>query len=694
MRILLSLVIAVCVFCPVSLFAANPPNVDALIRDLKAEKTDQRSHAAEALGHLGPLAAPAVPALLKALGDKSLEVRHEALMALGHIGPAARAAVPELVTLVKSADADQMKIGAIEALGSIGRDSMGAAPALFGLVRGDDPQLAASAGLALARILPHASDQLTTVIPVLVKSLGNKSPEIRSEAVMALGACGGRAVPALADLVKAHAANAELAERAATALAMMGREAEPAVLQLTDALNSRDEKVAEQAAVALGAIGPGAKGAVRQLRTLLSSKNLLIREHAADALGDIGPAADAAVADLVKALKDDNEEMRRVAAGALGKIGPSAEAAIPALIALLHDDSGAVALHAAGALGAIGPKAVPQLAMAVKDPQRQQLAVMVLSEMGPAAKPAAKLLATTLAGYEGELSERDQDFCREIVLTLAYIGPAAKEAVPMLMKILSNEKHKLRGGAAWALANIGATEAVPVLRKVLEMPDESKLSLVAPMALMLLDRGNDEYVRLAVPNLIRALDDKSGLIRREAAKTLAMVGPKAAPAVDKLATVLGDPDPSIRNAALAALAMIGPESTGALSAIIPQLSAAELPVRYSAIFAVGKIGPTAKQAIPLLEKNLQEPDPFLQTASAWALVYIDSKPEGRAAQCIGPLTQGLAIPNPRIRNEMVRALAHLGPSAKGAKKALQQMANDPDDVVRNSVAEALAKIGN
>jgi HEAT repeat protein len=699
MRILLSLAISICLISQFALHAADPanvakPSVETLIGNLKSEKSDERAQAAAALGELGPLAAPAVTALVKALGDKSLDVQHEALMSLGNIGPAARAAVPELVALLKSPESARLHTGAVDALGAIGRDSMAAAPVLFNLVRGKNPELATSAGLALTRILPHGSDQLTTVIPVLVKSLGSETPEVRNDAVMALGTCGNVAVPALADLVKGHAAKPDLAWQAAAALAMMGPAAKSTVPQLIDALKSGDERVASQAATTLGTIGPEAKDAVPQLRPLVASDSVQVRMHAADALGDIGPAAHAAVPDLAKALRDSHAEMRRVAADALGKIGQASEAAVPALIVALHDDSGAVALHAAGALGQIGPKAVPQLAAAIKDPQRQQLAVMILADMGPAAKPAAKTLAATLDGFEGTLSERDHDFAREIVMTLAHIGPDAREAIPTLMKILTNEKHQVRGGAAWALANIGAKEAVPILKKALETNDESKLHLAAPMALMLLEPGNDEFVRLAVPNLIQLLDHKANLIRREAANTLAMIGPKAAPAVEKLAATLGNPDPAVRTAALAALAAIGPASTGALPEIIQQLTASELPVRYSAIFTIGKIGTSAKQAAPLLEKNLQEHDPFLQTASAWALVYIDPKTEARAAQCLGPLTQGLSIPDPRVRNEIVLALAHLGPAAKPAKKALQNLTGDSDEVVRKSVAEALMKIGN
>src|SRR5262249_13068718 len=124
-----------------------------------------------------------------------------------------------------------------------------------------------------------------------------------------------------------------------------------------------------------------------------------------------------------------------------------------------------------------------------------------------------------------------------------------------------------------------------------------------------------------------------------------------------------------------------------------QLDAHEIPVRYSASYSIGKIGPAAKQAIPLLERNLQERDDFLQIASAWALVHVDPQRKGVAEQCLEPLTRSLKLPDARARNEAVLALAMLGPSARSAVPALEAVAKDPDETVRKSVAEALKKIG-
>src|SRR5437660_908824 len=87
------------------------------------------------------------------------------------------------------------------------------------------------------------ADELKQPVPVLTKSLKAKSPQIRNEAVVALGSCGRAAVPALIELVKAHAANADGAWQAAGALGFMGHVAQPAAPALIAALGSSNEKV-------------------------------------------------------------------------------------------------------------------------------------------------------------------------------------------------------------------------------------------------------------------------------------------------------------------------------------------------------------------------------------------------------------------------------------------------------------------
>src|SRR5262249_29056776 len=155
---------------------------------------------------------------------------------------------------------------------------------------------------------------------------------------------------------------------------------------------------------------------------------------------------------------------------------------------------------------------------------------------------------------------------------------------------------------------------------------------------------------------------------------------------------LNDADPALRSAYLSALAAIGPEATDALPGLLAALGDPEFPIRYAATYAVGRIGSGAKEAIPVLEQNLRERDDMLQIASAWALVQIDAAREGLAGECLGPLTRALKLPDPHARNEAVTSIGRMGRAAASAAGALQELARDPDETVRESVAEALQKI--
>ena len=652
--LLIPMMLAASLASPPPAFSADAPDIETLIRELRAINPDRRAKAAESLGELGPRAMPAVRSLTSALTDPSRKVQLEALLALERIGPEARTAVPDLIAILKGRAPD-LHSGAITALASIGHDAADAVPVLVAVLEGDDEELATSAGLALARILPAESDGLRQVIPVLVKSLKNDEADVRREAVAGLGAAGRVALPALIRLVRNQAADSGSAWQAAAALQVLGPLAEPARAVLVDALQSDDELVVIHAAGALGAIGAAAEPAVADLQKLLKHDRPTIRTHAASALGDLGPTAEEAVGDLASALDDADDGVRREAAEALGKIGPSAREAIPALMRALSDDSGAVTVHAAWALSRIGPDAVPDLLAALKEDKKlRHLIVVVLGDLKEAAAPAAE----TLAGMLTE-PDLDEEFGREIMVALARIGPPAKAAVPVLMKILEDKEHPLRAGAAYALAKLGARQAQRLLIQALPREDDPEMRGVAPIALVLLSGDSDALVALALPRLIMLLADDSKLVRHEAAT---------------------------------ALAHIGPDGADAMPAIMKRLADSDFPVRYSASDAAGKFGAAAQSAVPLLEANLKLRDEFLQVVSAWALVNINPRAPGLAALCVAPLTRGLKASDARVRVQSAEALGMMGSAASGAATALEELARDADKDVCNAAAAALRKI--
>lgn len=676
-----------CIAAP--LMAADKSEIDKLSRDLKADKSSVRAHAAAELARLGPEGAAAVPGLAEALHDESLAVRHEALSALERIGPAAREAVPELKDMLKSKDS-RLYLSAANALGSIGRDANAAAPELADFLSAEDERISVPAAFALARILSVDTEEMKPVIPVLVKALRNKHRQIRDEAIRGLTFVGPNAITELAELVGDHERDPQAAVIAAGVLRGMGPAADRALPALIDAMKSKHDLMVTTAADAVGAIGPAAKDGLTELQRVLASEHPLLRTHAAHNIGRLGVEAAPATGDLDKALRDKDGNVRREAAQALGRIGPPAKAAVPALIAALGDDSQPVVLAAAHALSRLGREAVPALVPLVKDRRLGRWAVVILSEVGPDAAPAVDSLRAALA-------RADEDFTQDIVVALGRIGPEASAAAPELIKIVEDQQHKLRVPAAFALGNIRAAAAAPVLTKVIQEEDEkeSKLPLVAAGALMLIEEPQEgAHLKLALPKLIAALADKSAVIRREAAAALRQIGPPAASAAPALIQGLKDPNPAVCVSCLWALTAVAPED--AAPAIAPQigalLSSPSPQVRYTACYAAGTLGPDANAVVPSLEKNLQDPDQFLQIASAWALMRIRPEKPEIVEECLDPLIRGLSLPDPRVRAEAATSLGLSGPAAQRAIPALTELTHDPEETVRKAATSALEVI--
>jgi HEAT repeat protein len=81
----------------------------------------------------------------------------------------------------------------------------------------------------------------------------------------------------------------------------------------------------------------------------------------------------------------------------------------------------------------------------------------------------------------------------------------------------------------------------------------------------------------AVPSLIQALSHPDPDVREQAARALALIGPKSAPAVPDLIRLLDDVSDQVRRQAARALGQIGPAAKAANPALIKQLERAEPP---------------------------------------------------------------------------------------------------------------------
>ena len=444
------------------------------------------------------------------------------------------------------------------------------------------------------------------------------------------------------------------------------------------------------------------------------------RVEALHFVGQFGTPQNGVDAVVAKFLTSKNSHEQMTAAWALAKLLPrthaSVQQAIPVAIRGLEDSQVVVQNAAISALAEIGEPAVVPLQKVLQPttaPALLERAAAALALIGPAAALAVPELTKLL-------SHREERVVMQSVRTLGSIGPQAKSAVPELLKLLTSakESRRLQLHVVTTLGEMGpdSAAAVPQLIQLLSHDDEA-IRRVAAKSLGFIGPA----AKSAVPKLIAALHDKAGSVTLHAAEALGRMGPDAAPeliaglkdeklrhwaaiilgdigpaakmAVPDLIKALQDPRPDIRREAVIALAHIGPEAQPAVPALLKLLNSSEmLDPRGGAAYALGKIG--AKEAIPDLHKTLQnKDDQNLRIASAWALVMLEPDNKQILTDAVPQLLLAAKHPWVLARREAMTALGKIGSGAKAAVPTLTEALSDTDAGVRNEALVALAEIG-
>jgi HEAT repeat protein len=234
------------------------------------------------------------------------------------------------------------------------------------------------------------------------------------------------------------------AEIGAWSLAAIGADS---VQPLMGMLTNANAGVRVRAAIALGLMGKAAEPAVPKLVEMLSDPDANARRESADALGWIGQRPDDVVPALTKMFGD--EEVLYSAITALGTIGQGATNAIPALLKLLSATTDKTRDHyvihcVASALNRIS-----------SDVTRKEVIPLLIDEMQNAESPWSRSLTIdTLCQLTNqpdlivppllEALERAEDPARYyIVRYFGEVGPAAKAAVPKLIPLSTGQNTNL-----------------------------------------------------------------------------------------------------------------------------------------------------------------------------------------------------------------------------------------------------------
>lgn len=231
-----------------------------------------------------------------------------------------------------------------------------------------------------------------------------------------------------------------------------------------------------------------------------------------------------------------------------------------------------------------------RLGKTVRNPQltvRERVeAAQMLGKLGSRSTVAVPYLTGVIDRLRGPELEPLQE---AVIDALGQIGSASRTALPSMAKAAGRSldiTQAVKRSTDQILASSDA-QNIDILIRQLRSRDSS-VRLRAVKAL-----GNlGPAARFAVPNVLDALNDADGDVRRAAIAAIRQIIPDAKPTeaiVRALAADLADPDPNIRLIAVRALGRTGQAAAGASAAIETLRTDPDPDVRRAAVEALSRI---------------------------------------------------------------------------------------------------------
>lgn len=627
---------------------------------------------------LGPAAVVLMPEILRLLKADDLTVRLSALELLEQWGPAAEPAVPQLVALLDDASLI-VKHGALMALQAIGPDPAVAGPRVIRLLKDQESFIRVDAATS---VLAWNLEARAAAIDALKSALSDERASVRTAAAQGLRLAGADAVPALKEAFASGSPATKTA--AADALGDLGAVASPAIPELIAALEMESPVLRAVVVRALGEIGAQPEQVLPKLKLQCACETAQVRVAALEALGRFGSRAASETSTLSDALNDPDLSVRLAACDALAAIGPESRSAIESLSLALKDSEGVVTLRAAEALGRMGSAAIPALVKLLDQRDYSVLALQTLESMGPSARPAVAKMV--------DLLKEDNDISkRSLCLAIAAIGADPKVAGPALKQVLANEKSDARPAAAYALGRIGDHTAIKELTNAIEA-DDPLLRLATAWSLLHLDPQNVDYIKIAVPRLIEALDRPEPSVRLQAARALGELGSYASPAMPALVKTLGHDDvPMVRIAAAMAVSRLGSVATPAIPGLLSLAESPDADGRRAAIYALGSMGPAATSAVPTLKSIIASGLPGERVVAAWSILQIQHDP-ATLETALPIVLEGMAAERPEAVVQLIRLASRVGSRRPEVRKVLTELLDSDDPALRAAAAAGLDRL--
>lgn len=440
-----------------------------------------------------------------------------------------------------------------------------------------------------------------------------------------------------------------------------GPKAKAAVPDLISALGNKQPGIREYAIQVLGAVGSDAKDALPALRGILGENKLndnWTRTASAHAIFNISQTIDIDVTRAFVAGSTPKSGTSLV----LGYLDRYSADLTPHLIVLLDDIDPQVRKRSAEAFHT----------MAHAEKGKDSL----LKKLGDKAKPIGPALAN-------HLSDLDRRAATAIANALTHIDPElGQKAIPYVVKWLTQAPIKeFYEYTASAILQPVAKHAVPKLIEALDAKEPGVRTAVAATLARLAG---------AFDPLVKALQHESEFVRAGAAKAFALKYGEGAPAGAALADALRDSELIVRFAAADALVWTGSNKMReAVPVLVDVIRDGNEEEQTQAVQLLTRVGPPAKAAVPSLVKLLDDLRFPVRFEAALALTVIDAHERVKAVRVLIEGTQSESQYN---QHQAAKSLAEIGPPAKEAVPALENLFEAKYVHTRYTAAEAVARI--
>jgi HEAT repeat protein len=420
--------------------------------------------------------------------------------------------------------------------------------------------------------------------------------------------------------------------------------------ELVQLIHDRDPRVRIAALLAFGKINPPPDVAVAELRPLLQSRagnrerraaaqvlvelmrevtrkkapNLLGVEAAPEeaiALGEqVVPLAARGMADLQGEVRRLCAEAVELAAGALSTSSLLPPEAAPVIVPPV--------------IGAPKTEARDSQDLLFRRAQQAEPLVRALSKQGPLlarrlqndSDPAVRLLVLRTLEDMANARRRLTRLGKAGARPVGALGDGMKDSVAVLAGGINDPVVRLRLTALNFLELLEDRAAPAAGALVESLGDRDKF--VRWAAARILGKIG-KPVAAAVPSLTRMLGSDVDLdLRKEAADTLTVYGPRARRAVPSLIAATRAEDTLLVQKVLQALNSIGTKALGknlsrTVDAVARTLGHTDPQVRKTAAETLGRFGADARRAAPALQRALRDEDETVRQAAGEALLSIE-----------------------------------------------------------------------